>query len=366
VNASEDLIMLPWQTTWNLTGNSFPTTFPLRCQACGKDVYRKDKKTGEWGWGEEPCAPKEEEWYVPCAKRDKLGANLPECVAAHNNGIEKYAQKHHTEPHWWPKGVEVASKCPRGIDCPDWHYEGEEKYERQIKLLKSIQSVIDLKKVAIGFETLGIDVNVQLEAYQDQGLPWSTSNPKKHQWPVPYDELVFYEKCSTNMTFANYKGEKRCASAIGWQQWGLKFDAKDIIGLEAAVKAQLGTELSGVGVFTLDGVISQGTKKKKRFWCGELAKLNQTYKIPCSGSECGQCGSAADAPTPAPAPSNKHGDYNVESGDTCYKISTMECGATPGCSDSSCPAICDASSVCSGLQVGADIKYDCSGTGKYC
>jgi hypothetical protein len=369
VNASEQLLVLPWQTLWNLTGNSFPTTFPLRCQACGKDVYRKDKSTGEWGWGEEPCAPKEEEWYVPCSKRDKLGANLPECVAAHNNGIESYAQKHHTEPHWWPKGVEVASKCPRGIDCPDWRYEGEKPYSRQINLLKSIQSVVDLKKVAIGFETLGIDVLVQLEAYQDQGLPWSTANPKKHQWPIPYDELVFYEKCTQNMTFSNYKDEKRCMSAIGWQQWGLKFDAKDVVGLEKAVEEQLGTKLSGVGLFTLDGVIAQSGGKKKRFWCEELMKLNETYKIPCKGPQCGQCGASHDAPTPGPAPRpshNKHGDHYVTSGETCYKIAQEECGTGTSCSDTSCPAICNAGSVCSGLQVGADVKYDCSGSGKFC
>jgi hypothetical protein len=118
VNASEQLLHLPWQTQWNLTGNSFPTESPLRCQAYGKDVLRKDKD-GKWTWGELPCSKKEEQWYTPCAVRDKLGANAPECVASHNNGVEKYVAAHKTEPHWWPQGTEVASKCPRGIDCPD-------------------------------------------------------------------------------------------------------------------------------------------------------------------------------------------------------------------------------------------------------
>jgi hypothetical protein len=78
VNASEQLIHYPWQTNWNLTGNAFPTTFPLRCQGCGADVYRKDNATGEWGWGELACAPKDEEWFTPCSNRTKVS----ECVSA--------------------------------------------------------------------------------------------------------------------------------------------------------------------------------------------------------------------------------------------------------------------------------------------
>jgi hypothetical protein len=115
------------------------------------------------------------------------------------------------------------------------------------------------------------------------------------------NKLKFYEKCSQNMTFSNYKEEKRCAAAIAWQQWGLKFDAKDIVGLEAAVKEQLGAELSGVGIFTLDGVIAQGEGKKTRLWCEELMVLNQTYNIPCIGDKCGQCGEGV-GPLPPPGP----------------------------------------------------------------
>jgi hypothetical protein len=221
-------------------------------------------------------------------------------VASHNNGETKYTAKHNSAPHWFPKGFGVGSKCPRGIDCPDWRYEGEEPYARQLALLKSISSVIDLGKIAIGFETLGVDVLVQMQAYEDHALPWSTVNPKKHQFPVPYENLTFYEPCKTNMTFANYKDEKRCASAIGWQQWGLKFDSKDIIGLEAAVKKELGKDLSGVGLFTLDGVIARDSKMKPRMWCEELMKLNATYNIPCVGEKCGECGKGSKYALPAP------------------------------------------------------------------
>ena len=47
VDAKDGLVMYPWQTQYNLAGRAFPTSFPLRCQACGKDVYRLDNKTGE-------------------------------------------------------------------------------------------------------------------------------------------------------------------------------------------------------------------------------------------------------------------------------------------------------------------------------
>ena len=53
--------------------------------------------------------------------------------------------------------MEIGSKCPRGIDCPDWRYEGEDDYFRQLKLLEKLSKIVDLKKVAIGFETLGIE-----------------------------------------------------------------------------------------------------------------------------------------------------------------------------------------------------------------
>merc|ERR1711959_758338 len=71
------------------------------------------------------------------------------------------------------------------------------------------------------------------------------------------------------------------------QQWGPKFDADEIVGLEKAVESQLGKTLAGVGFFTLDGVLSQKPGKARRYWHGELQKLNETYKIPCVGDNCG-------------------------------------------------------------------------------
>jgi hypothetical protein len=282
VNATESLLVAPWQTYWNVSGNSFPTTYPLRCQGCGDDVLRPDGTFGKF-----PCAPEEEQWYTPSTKRlEPAGANPPAVVKDHNAKLDAYVEKHHTAPHWWVKGKGVASKCPRSIDCPDWRYEGEEAYSRQVKLLKSLAGVVDLKKIAIGFETLGTDVLVQMQAWQDHALPWSTAPPKGHQYPMSYDNFTYYENCTQNMTAANYKEGKRCAAPIAWQQWGPKFDADDQVGLEKAVREQLQTEIAGIGLFTLDGVIAQKEGKRERLWHAELLKLNKTYSIPCKGSRC--------------------------------------------------------------------------------
>ena len=40
-------------------------------------------------------------------------------------------------------------------------------------LLRPSREVVDLEKVSIGFETLGIDVQVQMAAYADPALPWT-------------------------------------------------------------------------------------------------------------------------------------------------------------------------------------------------
>jgi len=47
----------------------------------------------------------------------------------------------------------------------------------------------------------------------------------------------------------------RCGSPVLEQSWGHKFNATEIIGLLAAVKQATGKELSGVGTFTLDGMM---------------------------------------------------------------------------------------------------------------
>merc|ERR1711896_24478 len=70
--------------------------------------------------------------------------------------LEAYVQKKQDVPRWWVKDQTINSKCPRGIDCPDFRYQNEQPYSRQVSLLTSLGKVVDLTKVAIGFETLGI------------------------------------------------------------------------------------------------------------------------------------------------------------------------------------------------------------------
>merc|ERR1711964_491968 len=349
------LLVSAWQTYWNISGNFFPSTFPVRCQACGKNVILPDGTRGDL-----PCASEEETWFVPSMNRTDKGANPAAVVSEHNTKMEAYTQKNQHIPRWWIKGMEINSKCPRGIDCPDWRYKGEEPYSRQIKLLKSISKVVDLSKVSIGFETLGIDVQVQMQAWEDHALPWTTARLKMHKPPTPYKNYTYYKPCTQNMTMENYHENKRCAMPLLSQQWGPKFDADEIVGLEGAVQSQLGKPLAGVGFFTLDGVLSQPKGKPRRYWHAELQKLNNTYKIPCVG-DC--CGCAGDDPfKPTPPPPVAHGSYTVKSGDSCWAIANMLCQ-----DGSSWEAdICNAGPVCKMLHPGQTLKYDCSGKGTYC
>ena len=63
----------------------------------------------------------------------------------------------------------------------------------------------------------------------------------------------------------------------------------------------------------------------------------------------------------------KHGIHHVGQGDYCGKISVEECGVgTPCTSFADCPAICNSATVCPGLQIGDDVKFDCSLKGTYC
>merc|ERR1712139_526526 len=206
--------------------------------------------------------------------------------------------------------------------------------------------VVDLSKVSIGFETLGIDVQVQMEAWEDHALPWTTSPISAHKPPTPYENFTYYKPCTQNMTVDNYHENKRCAMSLLYQQWGPKFDADEVVGLEKAVKEELGKTLAGIGFFTIDGILSQKKGKARRYWQGELQKLNATYKIPCSG-DC--CGCAGDDPfKPTPPPPVAHGSYTIKSGDSCWAIADKLCQD----GNNWATKICKAQSVCNLLQPG--------------
>jgi len=162
------------------------------------------------------------------------------------------------------------------------------------------------------------------------------------------------------MTFENYKDGKRCGMPLFSQQWGPKFDADEVIGLEKAVKQELGKQLAGVGFFTLDGVLSQKKGSPRRYWQPELQKLNQTYGLPCVGDCCGCSGDDPFKPTPAPPVA--HGTYTVKSGDTCYNIADSLCQDGNDWKT----VICNGGAVCNALQPGQVLKYDCSGKGTCC
>jgi hypothetical protein len=351
------LLSVPWQTYWNISGNMFPSKWPTRCQACGDNVTLPNGTRGAF-----PCAPEVEQWYTPTLNRTKDGANPEAVVNDHNTKLEAYVNGQQSIPKWWVKGMAAPSRCPRSIDCPDFQYEGQERYANQVKLLKSLQKIVDLSKISIGFETLATDVQVQMQSYEDHALPWTTASPKQHQSPpTDYNNFTYYNKCKQNMTMSNYKENMRCAVPLAYQQWGPKFNASDIVGLEAAVQDQLNARLAGIGMFTLDGCLSQPKGKTRRVWFDALMKLNETYKLPCYGNNCGSRGDDPWAPTPAPAPA-AHGSYTVKSGDTCIKIADALCNDGQSYADD----ICNSDTVCSNLQAGATIKYDCGGQKQFC
>lgn len=106
-------------------GNMYPTTWPTRCQACGAKTVMENGT-----WGEFPCFPKGsgEDWFKPGDI-----TKHPELVTSHQNGFRNYSMTHKYQgrngiPYWWVKNMTAPSRCPRGIDCPDWRYKGEEPY----------------------------------------------------------------------------------------------------------------------------------------------------------------------------------------------------------------------------------------------
>merc|ERR1712072_1556213 len=119
---------------------------------------------------------------------------------------------------------------------------------------------------------------------------WPDTTQKEHE------QHIYYKPCKNNMTAGDTSGKmphNHCANPLMEQQWGLKFNASEVLGLEAAVKKETGKELAGIGTFTLDGMIWQPEGQPARLWYPELCKLNQAYKITCNGQPC--CGNTQES-----------------------------------------------------------------------
>jgi hypothetical protein len=156
-------------------------------------------------------------------------------------------------------------------------------------LLKSLAKIVDLSKVSIGFETLGTDVAVQMEAWADPALPWSDVK-KEDTW----NKGIYFNKCTKNLTMADVaaynpvienKSQKRCGQPVMESQWGPKMNATELFGLEAAVLKETGKELAGIGVFTLDGMLWQPRGKPMRLWYPEMCKINAKFGLTCNGGQ---------------------------------------------------------------------------------
>jgi len=86
----------------------------------------------------------------------------PELIQEHQAAWRNYTEATGSEgrpglPYWFMKNFTYLGKCPRGVDCPDWRYKGEEPYSRMTKMLYSLDKAISMDKISIGFETLGND-----------------------------------------------------------------------------------------------------------------------------------------------------------------------------------------------------------------
>jgi len=88
------------------------------------------------------------------------------------------------------------------------------------------------------------------------------------------------------MTRDNVYGGKRCGNPVIEQQWGLKMNASEIIGLEARVRSEIGMETAGIGVFTIDGFLWEQDARDERVWYKPLCDLNKNYRIKCQGPCC--------------------------------------------------------------------------------
>ena len=60
---------------------------------------------------------------------------------------------------------------------------------------------------------------------------WTTASLEDHA------HGIFFNDCHTNMTRNNVNGGLRCGNPVIEQQWGLKMNASEIIGMEAAVRS---------------------------------------------------------------------------------------------------------------------------------
>jgi len=324
LNLSNGLITSYWSINGS-DGNMFPTTFPIRCEACSGTS------------GPNACSSKEEAWFKVCNE------NQTTCVDSHKAGLQNYSAHHNHTENWWVEGLSVNSKCPRSIDCPDWQYEQEQRYSRQLNLLQSIAKVVDISKVSIGFEVLGIDVQVQMHAYVDPALPWTDVTPDQL-----HKEKIYYKDCHVNMTAENEAQEMRCAQPLLAQQWGPKFVAKDVVGLDEVIKAKLGAGLAGVGFFTLDGVIAVPHGEKARYWRPQLLELNETWahipgtNVPIPGPtplppqpSLGFCTKFAQKN--ACGPCNEESDCGINQGSACWKAKDANCGVSPSPSPGPAP-----------------------------
>ena len=115
------------------------------------------------------------------------------------------------------------------------------------------------------------------------------------------------------------------------------------------------------GILLLCGAIVGLLIALKVIKVGGGSKQPTSYTLPGkSGGTTG--GGTTSGGGTKPAKTAAHGSYTVKSGDTCIKIADALCNDGQSYADD----ICNSGGICSNLQAGATIKYDCGGQKQFC
>ena len=88
------------------------------------------------------------------------------------------------------------------------------------------------------------------------------------------------------MTIENEGDGLRCGNPVISGQWGLKFNGTEMWGLTMSTFEATGKTLAGVGFWTVDGFLHQGSNKTERLWYKDICEMNGYYNITCNGECC--------------------------------------------------------------------------------
>lgn len=106
--------------------NIFPSAFPVRCAACGKDIIWPNGTIADM-----KCHPDGEDYMLPGDRTKNTSLIQIDAAAVRNYSQAMGTAGRPAIPYWWYKNETYPlGRCPRAVDCPDWRYKNEEPYSR--------------------------------------------------------------------------------------------------------------------------------------------------------------------------------------------------------------------------------------------